>query len=766
MNTATFLSIAFAGVAAGGFVALPLQAEEPVPVVPAASQEVALSAGDWADCAELAQRLKARILRELPGTDADAVRSYIAEPQHRLLLAQWFLAHRENAVDTSKHAPAGDGESVPPRSMKELLASADDMTRAFIGQLTNDVEWMEQFTSTGECVNPGRALAILAALQKRNPGFSADLELRDVATAPELEWARWEWDVDKALLRAEFYMNHYREGRFHRGFASLPFWHYRVICGSKGNNANGSLESLEWALDNVHLPVEQYPGACWQAAYLTYNLFGDSIHGAYYYAPYNDVYGENAVQRTLEVGGVCGSLSHFGAFAAIANGVPAMTAGEPGHCAYIVCVNGKWVPSYSLSWERGLHWQVWNGIHKYSSLHMATELYSPEQKEATALSQACMELGELHASAGNVPQALSCFRNATEAQPLHFLAWSRYAAFLQASLPDDAAAWKAIYSSVSKRLAPCYPEMAAELLAGRVHAGMHRACPDAASRADCYREFWSSVRSMGPDRWSIEALCESQSGSLRDGKRSDDEAILDFYTMVLGQTASNATYAPVILSWGNSKASRMNETMQKKFLEATLAALSSSGSMDAGARDNMLGEALLGAERMRDIQSFQAIGRMLSDGYHANRLPEWEPFPGQLVSRGGLIDTSSRAHDTPAEHWGVLEPTGGRFHTGNDENPWVVVMLPRMVYVTGVVAISTAGYNVYRLHDMKVQYSETGRDDDWHEAGAFPAPSARAINRLDLQASKPRARYIRIIRGGQRDCFHLNGIFVYGEQAS
>ncbi len=770
MKTASFLALSLAALMVGELVA-PLHAES-TPSAPQAKAPLSLfKVKEWASGSALEIRLTQGILQALGGLDEASLKAFLVRPENRLMLAQWHVIHCENAVNDGKSAPAKEGDKQLPATLHELIPSADRETLAFLSKLTNNPAWMEQLAYSGECVRPGRAMAIMAALEKKHRGLASERVLRNVATATGLEWARTNGNTDAALARGDFFLRHYKEGRFHKGFKSLPFWQYRILTGCKTDNANGSVESLEWALDNVHLPVDQYPGACWYCNYLSDNLFGDSIHGAYYYSPYDDVYGRNALQRSRDIGGVCGSLSHFGAMAAVANGVPALPAGEPGHCAYIVCVKGKWVPSYSLSWERGLHWQVWNGQHKYSSLHMASELYSPEEEKKTALGNAYRTLGELYAAASNPEKALVSFRASVKAQPLNYLAWTSYADFLKEKMPDRASAWKTIYKEMSTLLAPRYPEMAAELLLGRVHAPMHAACPASADRAECYGAFWKAVKGMGPDRWAVERLCDSQAGSLQDARRSEAEAKLAFYNMALRYTADKAAYAPVILSWGNGVAARMDEAMQKKFLKATLAGLSKGGkggkgSMSEGERERMLGQALLGAERMRDRSSFQAIGKLLPDKFRQNRLPKWEPFPGKLVSAKGMIYTSSTCqHDYPAEHWGVLEPTGGRFHTGSDKDAWVVVELPKMAYINGVVTIAPNA-NLWRLKDMRVQYSETGRDDDWHEAGAMPKPAQWQVNRLDLQANPPRARFIRIVRPGGPEVFHLNAIFVYGKDAA
>ncbi len=822
MKTGPIIAIALAALVAGGvayqdptifgLLEQDAKAVQKAPrTIPGSYIGDTLKGEDWADTAKLANHLGNQILAACKSTDKANAQAFIAKPENRLMLAQWFVANRANQVnadevkkkldslasdiekrkkgieDLQNQIKAAKGtradslknklknekkalkerqdELASPRSAKDALAKYKHAA-TFYKQLTNNLDRMEQIAYSGECSDPGRALAILAAIAEKDQKLAYREVPRKVAAATAVEWARSGWNFGKALDRAGFYMENWEDGRFNPDFDKLPFWMLRMVCGSKGDNDNGSVESLEWALDNVHLPTGRYSGCCWQAAYRLHNWFGDSIHGPHYYAPYADYHGHNAVQRTYDVGGVCGSLSHFGAFSALANGVPAMTAGEPGHCAYIVWSNNKWQPGYSLSWKRGLHWPVWKGVYKFATLHMQTELQSEKEAPKTRLADVLHTLGLVHAAAGDNDKALACLRNAVEAQPLHFIAWRDYAATLAAHAPNDAAAWKRLNDDLSASLAPRYPENAAELLKANVYPQLAKAEKSHDQLMGCFASFWRAVDEMGPDRWDIEALCDAQVNALKATGKKQDEAGLEIYGKVLGLTAGKAKYAPPVLSWGNGMAAKLDAKAQQKFLHATVKGLGKGGGMKAEDRDKMLGQALQGAEKMRDLHTFQAIGKLLSEKYRKNTLPKFEPFPGKLVSQGGLLYTSSSSHDDPPSHWGVLEPTGGRFHTNNEENPWAVVQLPRTAVVSGVVAISTSGQNVRRLHDMKVQYSESGKDDDWHDAGAFPAPSTKAVNRLDLKDSKPRARFIRIIRGGGKDFFHLNAILVYGELAA
>ncbi len=790
--------------------------QQPAPEAPARQQQakpqVSVPKADaWANCPELEKRLTNSVLRALKGTDKKSVQAFLAVPKNRLTLAHWALAHRENKVDAEKVAAKREGirgnisrrqesieklkqrmasargadreaymkrgknEQAALKNMEKELKSALTMKEALaaspkaagiLRQMTSDPEWMEQLLYTGECDNPGRVLAILTAIVEKSPDALNDKMSRALATATALEWARMGGAVDSGVERALFFIDNNKANRFHSGFRSLPFWQLRLLCGSKAENEHASIEGLRWALENVHLPADQYTGCCWQGAYQEYNLFGDTIHGPYYYDVYGDIYGSNALQRTRDVGGVCGSLSHYGACCAQANGVPALPAGEPEHCSYIVMVNGKWTPAYSLSWDRALHWSIWNHVDAYSTLHAGSDVYDKHGKNADkALSDAYGTLGQVLASKGKKEEALACLSKAANQQPLNFTAWRNYAEYLRDNEPDNAAAWKELTSSMCKGLSPKYPELTARLMRAQVYPNIKGLAP--AEQSAIVNEFWKSVREMGPDRWHIEVLCNEQLKLLKESGAADASTL---YGQILENTKDKPAYAPIILAWGNSLASGMDEAAQKRFMKSTIKALSAGGAGGTSPddRDRMLGQVLRGAAATHDRSSFQAVGKLLSEKYRnpAEKLPKWEPFPGTLVSQGGLLRVSSTCNfDNPASHWGVLEPVGGGFHTDKVENPYAEVELPKTAYLSGVVTVAPEG-NLGRLKGMKVQYSESGQDGDWHDAGEMPSPTASRTSRLDLQKLNPRARFIRILRPGGPEYFHLKGIFVYGKPAA
>ena len=149
-------------------------------------------------------------------------------------------------------------------------------------------------------------------------------------------------------------------------------------------------------------------------------------------------------------------------------------------------------------------------------------------------------------------------------------------------------------------------------------------------------------------------------------------------------------------------------------------------------------------------------------------IPAPTPFPGKLVSEGGMPFASSTSEwDAPHTHSGLLTQQGGRIHTGRDTDAWIAVKLPKHAYVTGVVFVGTNVWElIHRFRPLKVQVSDTGRDDDWHDVGSPIQNTQNYENRFDLTGERPKALYVRVLRPGGPEVFHANGIYVYGEPAA
>lgn len=769
-----------------------------------------LKAADWQNAAALKDRLSTEMLSSAGTGD---VKAFLSEPQNRLLAAQWMMtaAEADSAAAYAKFKEDKQKDIESKTKEMEKLATAlehaagtqmeaslkvkyDKLAKAvktqqdelanpltldevaatpegakMLEMVCNNLDWVMQMTETGENVMPGRVINILARIAKDDPEFVYDQLDRDTATAIALEFGRYGWDTDWAAQRAAFYIKHNHDGRFNADWYTLPFFLRRVVCGWKGNHDSGSPEAQEYALTNIHLPNDRYTGACWQCGYKLYNVYGDSIHGSNYYEPFVDQYNHH-FNKTYEVGGVCGGLSHYGASAAVANGVPALTTGEPGHCSFVVYVNGKWTPAYSLDWQRGLHWQPNTGVHVYSTLHAAEQLRSAEEAPKTEASDAYRALAGSHAAKGEVDKAIECYTKAETTQPLNYAAWREHAALLKSAKPEDAAAWQALNKTLCEKLVPVYPEVAAEWARQNLLEGFGKAVTDINARKQACALFWSKVQEMGIDRWRIEELAEAQMNMVYSGKKqvtNDDKA--DFFKTILAAGISKEAYASVLMAWGNKIAEKMDDAGKQKMLAVCTDAFGGGKNMTEEQRNGLLKQLVTAAENMRDISTFQTVAKMLPESYRKpkNNLPKFDAFPGKLVSQGGVFFPcgTSRFDDILA-HWGVIEPgVGGTFHTGNIENAWAAVRLPKHATLSGVVVINTsASQNWRRLNGIRVQVSETGKDDDWHDVGK-PIDKGAAVMRFDLSAEAPKALYVRIFRP-DKEFFHFQGLYVFGTPAA
>lgn len=656
-----------------------------------------------------------------------------------------------------------------PWTLKELAAHRDG--RTILKQATGNLEWMENICFSGPCVAPGRALHIIATIAKKHPDVYKDKVVRDIATAVGIEWARYNWNFEKALIRADYYIEKWKEGRLNTIFDTLPMYLRRIVCGCKGDNIAGDRISLEWALDNVHVPAERYMGSPHRLGYRLYNLFGDSIHGPEYYMPWEHMYGGNHFTRSLYVGCVCGGISHFGAFAALANGVPSLTCGEPGHCAYVLWINGKWVPGNSVSWERGLHWQpVLNMWGAFSSLHLGSELYTKLNSDTHA-SNVYRVLAHNAANTKKDKLALAYFKDATSAQPINIAAWQEYNDYLTFNKGNDMKLLSEMQDNLCYSVAPRYPEVVSEFLGAWVYPKMMNAKMDPKELMTRYHVFWNNIDKMGPERWRVEKFGRRQIELLAyqpppDGKEippPDPKNALPVFKLMMNNLAAKGDYLPVVIGWGEEMAKGLGGASAASIATLTKEiSKTGMGAMGGGDNKQVTGQLMMSAAKAKDIATFQRLGANSADQVEVpGDMPELPAMEGKLLSEGGLLATSSTCgHDSPVSHWGVLRPSGGRFHTDKDENAWASVMLPKPGYVNGIVIV-TNGSNHHRLHNMVVQISDDG--ESWSNIKDLGECKQRVIK---IEFQERLGRHIRILRKGGPEFFHLNGIYAFGRDAA
>ena len=153
--------------------------------------------------------------------------------------------------------------------------------------------------------------------------------------------------------------------------------------------------------------------------------------------------------------------------------------------------------------------------------------------------------------------------------------------------------------------------------------------------------------------------------------------------------------------------------------------------------------------------------------------PQEEPFPGDLLSREGMLQTSSASqHDRPLSYAQVLNGgSGGSLDTNNEEKPWIQVQLPGEGELTGIVlrnggapALTDAEFPW--AVPLKVSISLDNKA--WTEVASFD--KADPVFRVDLSGKGLKARHVRIERlpGNDKTTppgrFHFSDFLIYGRK--
>ncbi|GAA5125375.1 hypothetical protein GCM10023212_26970 [Luteolibacter yonseiensis] len=627
-------------------------------------------------------------------------------------------------------------------------------TRSFIRDLLESKERMGDLMLAGPLENPEKTLRILAAIWKADPQGVLDRHEQTTAAAVALMFAKEKWPEDKAINRYNFYRDSRLAGQLHPQFDTFETWEKCLVVSGGQNGGwsdNGEAwgdDSFVWLRDNVKLPAKDYLDACWQAPYKLNNLFGDSIHGQNYYAPFTHVI---HAERVRDVGGVCGSLSHYGANAARANGLPATTMGEPGHCAYAVRVaRGDWEPAYTLSWERGLHMSLWGKT--WTQLILQEKVIGDREHYPKSMAHVWQARAVKEKNPDLAEQAYAA---ALEVQPQNYAAWTESVDFLKESRKPTAEAWEVIAKSICTALAE-YPEAAWDVLA-RIQEPAMKALPVERREAFFLKYHELICKQEGPGMWAFDKALDAQSKALG----ADDAQGLVFFEKVLAlQSVSKTWFAPTI-AWGQKRFGEGDSAGEFFAVLGRVFASATSGGNEQGIKA-ALAPAVIAAEKAGNIDAFQALGKA-GAAYRKTSSAKVEPFSGMLLSSGGLLQPSSTCqYDSPVNHWGVLEETGGSFHTDRQVRPNVVVRLGKLGDVSGIVITGTDyGQNAGRQMPLKVSISEDGTK--WREV--FRTTESEGPWRIPLTGKASRVLYVKAERDDDRDeFFHLAGIRVYGRK--
>lgn len=627
--------------------------------------------------------------------------------------------------------------------------SATPQGDRFIQALRGNPVWLRMLMTSGPILKPEPTLNHLASLWKQDPACAKETDSQTLAVATALEFGRNEWSLERAWTRYAFYRDSQKLELLHPIYDDLAAWEKRYLTGHS-LGTHGEEKSQVWLRDNVKLPVEGYRAACWQLAYRGHNFFGDSVQGPMYYFPYQGSFNSFS-EMTRYVGGVCGRLSGYGAGSAVANGIPATTMGEPGHCAYTVRVaRGQWKPAYSLSWKRGVHVRLYES-GSYNLLVLTEDIFADEG----ALQKAYAHLWQAKAL-GSSSQRLvnAAYLQAIKAQPINYEVWKSYGEWLSQQKGDQRSSWKTFHSAAIQSYS-AYPEVAWMLISRYAYPPLLKG-QTPADKIRILGEFHQSISEWGPNRWDFEGVIAKQVKWLGGG--SADQFL--FFQGLLTLHKDSAAYSGPTLGWGQSHFSKSMEQRKKFIVVATRTMTKGNNEDGEKALYGMANRLILDAEKNNDASTFQLAGSMLRQIYTSKA--KFKPaFPGELLSEGGMIRLSGTSrYDTPWKHYFLPSREPGYFHTGRQANPWVELAMKQFGELSGIEVVNWTKFH-NRAVPLKVEVSEDGKS--WQKIEVLKKP--QAVWKIDLQGRNIRARYIRLTKQGH-DFLHLNNIRVYGKRRS
>ncbi len=723
----------------------------------------------------LAGRIRARLKSNKP----EDIATFLEDPKNRLALAQWELLNSGDLNALNKVMSSGNGY----KTLEPLL---------------NDLRWVSGFVYDGEIERTDVALAILLHLRQIDPNMDmiemseqdtsahpAPTIKRRIAAAIAAEYARQGWygnttelsareiremerdgipmprtaagrkgkaDTYKlARERYQFFAESVEQRLLNSYFYVMPNWLMRFTCGWKGNSEYGSPTTMRWLRDNVAAPARAYIGMGGQVPYLPTNIFGDSIHGPFYYAPFRPLYPENMSKMVRDIGAVCGGVSHFAISSANANGVPGMTMGEPGHCAYAVFVDGRWHAGNSISKERSMHWSFW-GSSSWSTLTAYTDMYNAGA--VTRDAQMIKTLADLLAQNRNPNFALDIYQMAITSQPLLQSAWQQYVATASEHLARSPKKWLAVNKFLCEALAPDSPESCANYLTETIYPAMLKRVPNNNEKVEAIKVFFANLDKQEESVWDIEPLLQMQFDPLPKSM-----TIRMNYFEALVDTAMKKPEFSSMVTWAVRTAHNESKPLAKAlmtYIDSKREECKSIALIDAAV--------IRAAEELQDEELFHKYSAPYLAG--KNNLPNIEPLPGKLISENAMVLLSDYHPDRPesvAYHASALSKKGGSIYSLPGKHQTVTVVLERAKRIGGIVIVPEGSLTPYI--QWKIDVSRDGKT--WETFIELPDAYNKPYIRLNILRDAPNAKYIRIDSGkNQTHGIQFKSIQIYDNSKS
>lgn len=703
----------------------------------------------WDDPEAYYQKLAVQVMGQMKNLDEKHVLKFLEKPENRLNLARINLIRRTGTEELIRVAALPTG-------------------RAMLTQMCNDLRWICGFLYSGPSKALEQSLANMEAIYSKHKEDFKHPVLNKFGTIAACEFARERWSQEDMLARYKYYSTSYKDDLLNSIFDTLQYWEMRWVAGAHqpaqrvGNW--GEPRNLAWMRDNVRLPAERYLGAEGQLCYRLRNVAGDSVFSSAYLAPILPYVKGTTAWAYREIGGVCGALSHYATYAAIACGLPAVTMGEPGHCAYAMRVNNVWQRGNSIYWQHSVG-KTFFGESEWDFLIMTQNLY--QDRYTTLVSDQLVAMADFLGARRKITASFNCYELAVKVQPLNWLGLNRYAGYLKVKAPKDYQKWMRLHDAIVEGLGKVHYNAASKLLVRKVYPNLVPMVKDHATLNKMFSGLFGNFQGWGTNRWNITPVLDAQVAHY-----DSPEEVKTYMREVLRVLMRKQEYAGSVLTWGlNYTSTKLagNEKVQDEFSDMLVRTMSSHTGRSRKDADNTwqtLGEAINAATKNKDRRAFQAIGKLASRkcrNRFPKSLPRFRGFPGRVVSQTALIDTATTLDDggvkNSCSHWGVLQRTGGFIPGKFEGKSGLTVSLEKTSELNGVVCVTS----VDKLKDDRPFYLECSNDgQNWNKVPGEGVIEGSFI-RFDLRKAKPQCKYVRMLREGDKYEPGIKGFYAYGK---
>lgn len=593
------------------------------------------------------------------------------------------------------------------------FAAASKEQAAFLRAFMQDAEWQKLYLGCGLVpYHTTVGMDCLFDIWQHTGGKVAN---KGLAVAIASVWGGGETDPETCMKnldpreviphdRYDYFMQREKAGRLHPNYKNLRPWELRFVVGKP--RQEWGFASLQYAGDAINVPWDKYGSACWAAGYIDPSKFGANVQGGEYNMPFAD---EARAETTHKNGGVCGSLSHLGCYAAMAHGIPAYTCGQPGHCAYGVRPErGNWVGGFGGP-DGGMHNSIF-GNKAPTSYRLMEAVFADDAKIDKAYDWSfCARAIE---AAGDAKLARTAWKKALAIAPMHPF----FRAQLHRLFKETGYTPQGCYTYLIKEMLPAYKTHGLAAVDATADLDELINAMTDEQREQIYALEQQLIAGT-PSSWATK--CDELFAKQFDSLKSEgaQEAFLAAAMKAHLNEGDGTTFGQ-LLEWavGTLIPQGKEQVFARAFAKAATGGASVSGSGEEKAKKlrEAYGKGIAAAEAARSIPAFHA----LTDAAIAAGMGGAKPapvenisaIPGKLAPATGMLRVTPTCNfDSPADHRAVLTPAGGASHTGKDAKPEYVAELKDSALLAGcIIRKSGAPFNWSRMKKATVYTSADG----------------------------------------------------------